>query len=481
MRDEGATVVIAGLSVRAAAESAARAGYVVTAIDAFGDLDLERWACVLPAPRGPGAPYQASAAARLARTVDASAAAYTGSFENHPTAVRVLAEGRPLWGNGAATLARVRNPVTLARTLRARGFAVPAVRAVVRAVERAPWVWDAQETSGARSAQSARSAGDAGGDRALGDAGRAAPASARGAVGPPPQFQNTAVGLLDHHPSIAPDSGVVQTAAGWGEAGGAPEAWLLKRRASGGGRGVSAWVPGAPVPRGAVLQERIDGVPGSVAFVADGRAAVPFALSRQLVGDAAFGATGFQYCGSILAPAGDAQFVADAELYAAATDLAAAVAAEFGLVGVNCLDFVARAGTPFPIEVNPRYSASMELAERAYGVAVFDAHARACGGGHRGDRRGTGSALPAFDLRAARRGARAVGKAVVYARRDVVAGDTRGWADDASVRDVPRPGERIGAGRPVCTVFGAGRDAAGCYRALVARAARVYRELGRRA
>jgi len=444
MRDErrgtrggGTAVVIAGLSVRAAAESAARAGYVVTAVDAFGDLDLERWARVLPVPRAPGAPYQASAAARLARTVEADAAAYTGSFENHPTAVRALAEGRALWGNGVATLARVRDPVTLARTLRARGFTVPAVR----------------------------------------DTRRAAVAVRQRVAGVPPRFQDTAVDLLDRHPSIALDGPVAHTDGGWLETDGASAAWLLKHRASGGGRGVSAWEPGAPVPRGAVLQERIGGVPGSVAFVADGRAAVPFALSRQLVGDAAFGAADFQYCGSMLAPAGDAQFDEDAELYAAATDLAAAAAAEFGLVGVNCLDFIARAGTPYPIEVNPRYSASMELAERAYGFPVFDAHARSCGGGAGGGGRDGGGALPAFDLRSARRDASAVGKAIVYARRDVVVGDTRRWADDPSVGDVPHPGERIAGGRPVCTVFAAGRDAPACYDALVARAARVYDEL----
>jgi predicted ATP-grasp superfamily ATP-dependent carboligase len=36
-----ARVVIAGVSARAAAESAAHAGFSVTAIDAFGDLDQD--------------------------------------------------------------------------------------------------------------------------------------------------------------------------------------------------------------------------------------------------------------------------------------------------------------------------------------------------------------------------------------------------------------------------------------------------------
>jgi predicted ATP-grasp superfamily ATP-dependent carboligase len=98
---------------------------------------------------------------------------------------------------------------------------------------------------------------------------------------------------------------------------------------------------------------------------------------------------------------------------------------------------------------------------------VFGAQAAACAAG----------ALPEFDLVRARHGARAVGKAVVFARRDVEVGDTRAWLEDASVRDVPHPGEIIHAGRPVCTVFAAGCDAAACHAALVGRAERVYEQL----
>ena len=203
-------------------------------------------------------------------------------------------------------------------------------------------------------------------------------------------------------------------------------------------------------------------------FVAAGGRAVPLGVSRQLVGEHAFGAAGYRYCGNILAAAGDAEFARDEALVDAACALAHAVAEEFGVVGVNGIDFVARGRRPaYAIEVNPRWCASMELVERAYGLSVFGAHAAACAAG----------ALPAFDLVRARRGAGAVGKAVVFARHDVTVGDTREWLADSSVRDVPRPGERIRAGRPVCTVFAAGRDAVACHAALVRRAERVYAEL----
>ena len=53
---------------------------------------------------------------------------------------------------------------------------------------------------------------------------------------------------------------------------------------------------------------------------------------------------------------------------------------EFGLVGVNGVDFVMSRGRPIPIEVNPRYTAAMELAERLYGISIARVHAEACAG-----------------------------------------------------------------------------------------------------
>jgi predicted ATP-grasp superfamily ATP-dependent carboligase len=148
-----------------------------------------------------------------------------------------------------------------------------------------------------------------------------------------------------------------------------------------------------------------------------------------------------------------------------------AVVADFGLVGVGGIDFVTRDGVVFPVEVNPRWTASMELAERAYGLSVFAAHVRGCAG-----------VLPELDLAALRRGSGAVGKAVLFARRTVTMGDTRPWLADGDLRDVPHPDERIPRGHPICTIFARGRTATECRAALGERAARLYDEVeGRRA
>ena len=365
-------VLFAGVSTRGFAESAARAGYEVVAVDGFGDLDLRARAHSVHVARS-GGRFSVRAAVAAARGLDADVVCYVGSFENHARAVGALAAGRVLWGNRPAVLAAVRDPVRLARALRARGLPTPAVRVT------------------------------------------------------------------------APRAGTARR-------------WLVKPRASGGGGGVAPW-RGGPLPRGSYLQQRVTGVPGSIVFAADGQTAVPLGVSRALAGDARFGdvAGGFRYCGSLL--------VAPEEpLFGRACRLAATVTAAFGLVGVNGIDFVARGAVPYAVEVNPRYCASMELVERARGISIFAVHARACAG-----------ELPA--LVHTRPAADVIGKAIVYAREDVMPEGTARWLEDDDVRDVPAPGERIARGHPICTVFARGRSVTACGGALAARARTVYRSL----
>ena len=216
MADRNEHVLIAGVSTRALAWSAVRAGYRVSAVDAFGDLDLRAVADVVALTRESGG-FAPDAAAAEAGRISADAVAYTSNFENYPDAVTRLASGRRLLGNPAEVLRAVRDPLRVMRALRSRGVPVPLTR------------------------------------------------------------------------SSAPATPV------------RPGTWLLKPRRSGGGHGTRPW-PGGAVPRRAYLQERIRGVPGSVIFLADGRRVHPLGITRQLVGERAFGAAGFRYCGSLARP-----------------------------------------------------------------------------------------------------------------------------------------------------------------------------------
>ncbi|MDQ2766616.1 MAG: hypothetical protein M3Y30_05625, partial [Gemmatimonadota bacterium] len=118
-------VLLAGVSVRALAESAVRAGAKVIALDAYGDLDLRRIARVVAIPRDGSARFDQMAVARAGAAIDAGAVAYASSFENAPEAVDVLARGRTLLGNASAVLRRVRDPLALARALPRLGAHTP--------------------------------------------------------------------------------------------------------------------------------------------------------------------------------------------------------------------------------------------------------------------------------------------------------------------------------------------------------------------
>jgi predicted ATP-grasp superfamily ATP-dependent carboligase len=369
-------VLIAGLSTRAIAESAARAGFSVTAIDAFADLDVHPSVRAVSLPRDFGLKYSAHAAACAASEFDAVVAVYASNFENDPEAVRTLATGRMLWGNRPSVLRDVRDPRQISQAFRAQGIAAPLV--------------------------------------------------------------------CEHIPSS-------------GRSG----QWVIKPFASGGGHGVRRWT-GGTVPSGCYLQEYVDGTPGSAVFVAAGGRSVLLGITRQLVGDSAFGATGYRYCGNILTASGPSR-AHDEAIVGTAALVASVIAQDFNVVGVNGVDFIARDGTVCPIEVNPRWCASMELVERVHGISVFGAHADACTTGN----------LPAFDLSTSGP-PRVAGKAIVFARREVLVGDTRAWVEDPDIRDVPRPGERIASGHPICTVLSEANDAPACYDALVQRARCIY-------
>jgi uncharacterized protein len=372
-------VLIVGVSTRAAAESAARAGFDVTALDAYADLDQHPSVRALSLPRDFGRAYSPEAIAAVAPELPSDAAVYLSSLENHPKVVDVLAASRALWGNGSEVLRQVRDPQLLAHACMARGIPSPRV------------ITSQQSTE-------------------------------------------------DRHEI---------------------EHWLVKPRVSGGGHGVRAWSGHEPVARTHYLQEFIDGIPGSVVFVAAGGRGVALGASRQLIGERAFGSSGFRYCGNILT-----RDISES-VARAANALVEAVTAAFRLVGVGSIDFVTTDRELLPVEVNPRWSASMELIERARGISMFGLHADACARG----------VLPPFDLMLPPSTSGAYGKAIVFARKDVVVRDTRDWLDDPGVRDVPRSGDRIDAGQPICTVLALGADDTECHAMLVERAEEIYREL----
>ena len=227
--------------------------------------------------------------------------------------------------------------------------------------------------------------------------------------------------------------------------------WLAKPLASAGGRGVRLLLEGRPLPRAACYyQERIAG-PSLAAIFAASPAGVPLlGVSRQWVG----GSGGdFTYRGSV------GPWPLAGPERAAVERLGQAIGSAFGLAGLFGVDFLLKDGLPWPVEVNPRYTASVEVLELALGRPFLVDHARAFDP----DLADRLRPIPPPPSRPP-----VVGKAYVYAP---IAG--RFPSGGARIRsgaayevprcaDIPRAGEPFEAGEPVLTVFARGSTADAC-------------------
>ncbi|HWQ70377.1 MAG TPA: ATP-grasp domain-containing protein [Patescibacteria group bacterium] len=238
--------------------------------------------------------------------------------------------------------------------------------------------------------------------------------------------------------------------------------WLRKPLQSGGGHGIAVHLPGDRLEPGYLLQECLDGLPCGAVFAADGWDACLLGISEQLIGRHEFGADDFRYCGSILGPiwVGRAEW---GDLVERIRQIVRAITREFHLVGVNGIDFILKGETVYPLEINPRYTASMELIEWAYRLNIFKTHLDACHG-----------QLPDFDLLASPCEGY-FGKAIPFAAQTLIFHDPRWWFDQG-VRDLPLEGEQIAQGKPVCTVFSRGPSRSACYNQLIRAAAEIEQQ-----
>ena len=141
-----------------------------------------------------------------------------------------------------------------------------------------------------------------------------------------------------------------------------------------------------------------------------------------------------------------------------------------GLFGV---DGLLDGDTFRPVEVNPRYPASVEILELSTGVRAIDLHRRAF-------------EFVSGPLPVPSSPKRVVGKAIVYAPAEGVFPEVGPWLDglgrhalDAipDFADVPCAGEPLSRGHPVLTVFASGSTPAECERNLRGRVADVTRRL----
>jgi predicted ATP-grasp superfamily ATP-dependent carboligase len=241
--------------------------------------------------------------------------------------------------------------------------------------------------------------------------------------------------------------------------------WLLKPRHGAGGSGISVWddaSAGSPtLKRPHYFQQREDGESVSAVFLATQD---PFGiryvgLTRQLVGLRELHARPFAWCGSI------GPIVLDVAGEILVHRTGSVLAHHFGLKGLFGCDFVLPArDRPLLTEVNPRYTASVEIVEILGGFTLIRDHCGATG-------MELSESLPQSILSAPARAT--VGKVVLYAEHDAIAPDTSSWRRMTprgplpALADVPEPGSRLKRGSPVCTVLAAAATEADCCRYLL--------------
>jgi predicted ATP-grasp superfamily ATP-dependent carboligase len=358
------TLILVGASVRAAAFSAARAGYRPYSIDLFADCDLTALGPAVKIARYPADFFPAIEAAPSAPWI------YTGGLENYPRLVDRLSQFRPLVGNRGDVLRKVRSPTQLMQTAREAGCQYPLT------------IFDA-----------------------------------------------TTAGEMD-------DKSRVQTSQ-----------WLVKPLRSSGGVGIRVATADDLIrlPRGCYLQRHIAGDSQSAVFVAAAGQAKFLGATKQLVGGDFGLSRPFLYAGSV------GPIVLSDEDRARMHSLGNLLVDRFGLVGLFNIDFVRNEAGLWPLEVNPRYSASIEVLERACEFLFINLHVDACESGRLSDAVATKTSSCA-------------GKAVVYASTNGVVPEmlnelVNDWNTNSEwpgVADLPRVGERIRRGQPVVTVFAEG-------------------------
>lgn len=193
------------------------------------------------------------------------------------------------------------------------------------------------------------------------------------------------------------------------------------------------------------FQKKIEGQHASVVFALGDTWTTTLGMTAQWVGASAARAAKFQYAGShemgqAISPAIREQI----------KTLAHVLADQFQLRGLVGVDLVLDSQRAWILEINPRYTASVEVIERNSSVSAIEAHLAAC--------HGTLCTEKGIDCDPSEP---SHSKATLYAKQAVtISADFFTWAMaqagyglDSRLADIPELGSTIPSGRPVLTVF----------------------------
>ena len=392
-------VLIAGASVRAAAQSCQRAGISqIHAIDLFGDQDLPKnchWQELSDYPND---------ILRLAENVEPAVFLFTGGIENHPEIIESVASRHSVIGCNNTILQRVRDPFLLQSICEEQNLAFP---------------------------QSRRE--------------------------PPPETNG----------------------------------WLRKAFGGSGGLGVQlcSGESASGTDTSSYFQQRISGPLFSALFVGAPEHPPQLLGSMiQLSGLALLNAPPFGWCGNI----GPVSF--SHELNTQLKHVGQTLSREFGLVGLFGIDFIVHENRIWLLEVNPRYTGSVELWELATGRSAIQRHFAACRNElHTRHSRFANVPPPQAETPPTVEQPAGVSwqgvpihtvncvcaKLIVYAPEQTCVNWNRFefQSHTSWVADIPQPATQVSAGQPVCSIISRGSNWQNCVKNLIHKANVVFREL----
>ncbi len=226
--------------------------------------------------------------------------------------------------------------------------------------------------------------------------------------------------------------------------------WLRKPLDSSGGGSIQELGKERGMPGAArhFYQRLLSGPALSAVYVAGERCARLWGVTRQWTGVSWTGARPFAYCGSL------GPLNLQPSLREQLQQIGHALAAEFALRGLFGVDTILVGRRIFVLEVNPRYTASVEVLEQGLEGSALRAHIEAC----------RTQGLPDSPRRC---DSLWYGKAILFAREGLrVPAEFTEFADRGGCRatwsplaDVPATGTEIGPGRPLVTLRAAARTA----------------------
>lgn len=251
--------------------------------------------------------------------------------------------------------------------------------------------------------------------------------------------------------------------------------WMLKPKRSAGGQGIFVWDQHAAMSRDATatlrkphyFQRRAEGEAASAVFLSEWNQITFVGASKLLHANPPGPRFGY---GGAIGPVDLPQ-----DVMGQLIEVGRILGEGFALRGLWGLDFLHDASQVWVTEVNPRYTATVELYEHAYGTALLPQHRLACEEWTRDREWKRQVSITTWANEPDRRVC--VGKVVVYSPIDFVVPPWKDWTTARDpllpelniLADRPMEGSRVPNGFPVCSLLASGATPQECGLALVGR------------